>query len=185
MKTSVRGGFETITFAYMNIGATHMLELAEYSEEGQLYNVISCIIFSAFTLEAYFNHLGSLRHDDWSKVERKLPKLKKYKKFCDELGITPDFNKRPYKSVVSVFKFRDTMAHGKTSTDEIQMEIEVELGNINHFSVGPTWKDFATLKNAKVALNDIQQVIKELHLAAGLEDNPFSSSGSGLLAVQM
>ncbi|WP_217540676.1 hypothetical protein [Vibrio metschnikovii] len=56
MRTAtVKGEYETISFAYMNIGAIHMLELAEASEEGQLYNAASCIVFSTFTLEAYFN----------------------------------------------------------------------------------------------------------------------------------
>lgn len=78
MRATVKGEFETIAFAYMNIGATHMLELAESSDEGQLYNLVSSITFSVFTLEAYFNHLGANLHDDWLTKERKLSKLKKY-----------------------------------------------------------------------------------------------------------
>ena len=185
MKTVVRGQFETIAFAYMNIGATHMLELAESSDDGQLYNLISSITFSAFTLEAYFNHLGSHLHGDWLEKERKLPKLKKYKYFCKDLKIDIDFNKRPYSTITKIFSFRDTMAHGKTTSDEINKEIAIEIGNPTNFSVGAPWLDFSTIENAKMVLNDMQQVIKELHLAAGFEGDPFSSSGSGLLTMQI
>ena len=96
MSTVVRGSAETVSFAYMNIGASHMLDLAEKTDEGQLYNLISCITFCAFTLEAYFNHLGAIKYDDWLKEERRLSKIKKYKKFCKDLNISCDFNVRPY-----------------------------------------------------------------------------------------
>ena len=75
------------------------------------------------------------------------------------------------------------MAHGKTTSDEINKEIAIEIGNPTNFSVGAPWLDFSTIENAKMILNDMQQVIKELHSAAGFEGDPFSSSGSGLLAM--
>ena len=185
LKSVVRGEFETISFAYMNIGAAHMLELAGSSDDGQLYNLISGITFSAFTLEAYFNHLGAHLHDDWLKKERRLPKLQKYKSFCKDLDIEFDFNKRPYSTITKMFSFRDTMAHGKTTSDEINKEIAIESDNPTNFSVGAPWLEFSTIENAKMVLEDMQSVVKELHLAAGFKRNPFNSAGSGVLSVQI
>jgi hypothetical protein len=82
-KATVSGRSKTNTFAYMHIGAKQMLEQATQSEIGQLYNIISCLTFSAFTLEAYFNHFGKLRDENWDGIERKSSKLKKYKQFCE------------------------------------------------------------------------------------------------------
>ena len=186
MRTAtVRGEYETISFAYMNIGATHMLELAEASEEGQLYNAASCIVFSAFTLEAYFNHLGAQLYDDWSKKERKLSKLKKYKLFCSEFNIEPNFENKPYSSIPALFSFRDTMAHGKSSKDDINKEIELDLDNPNHFIVGAPWIEFSTVNNAKELHSDMQKIIRELSLASGYKRDPFMSTGSGVLAMSM
>ena len=185
MESVVRGEFETITFAYMNIGANHMLELAESSDEGQLYSLISCITFSAFTLEAYLNHLGAHLHDDWLQQERNLPKLKKYKSFCKTLNVKFDFHKRPYSTITKMFSFRDTLAHGKTTMDAINKEISIEIDNSTNFSVGAPWLEFSTIENAKMVLEDMQDVVKELHLAAGFKCNPFMTTGSGLLAVQI
>ncbi|MUL04422.1 hypothetical protein GNP89_19910 [Aliivibrio fischeri] len=182
---SVKGEYETISFAFMNIGATHMLELAEASEEGQLYNSASCIIFSAFTLEAYFNHLGAQLYDNWVKKERKLSKLKKYKLFCSEFNITPNFEEKPYSSIPALFSFRDTMAHGKSSKDAINKEIELDLDNLTHFTVGAPWVEFSTVENAKILHADMQKIIRELNLAAGHKRDPFMSMGSGLLALSL
>jgi len=179
----IRGHAETISFVYMNIGATHMLGLAEKTAEGRLYNLISCITFCAFTLEAYFNHLGSIRHDNWSKKERKLPKIKKYTKFCHDLNVSYDFNTRPYSTLTEIFLFRDSMAHGKTSVDKIKKEIDVDLSEINHFVAGADWKEYATLANAKKALKDVHELIHELHQAADLGKRPFSSTGTGFFAI--
>jgi hypothetical protein len=167
----------------MNIGATHMLCMAERTDEGQLYNLISCIIFCAFTLEAYFNHLGAIKYDDWIKEERSLSKLKKYTKFCKDLNVSYDFNVRPYSTLTEVFRFRDTMAHGKTSVDEIEKEMEIELDKVNYFSAGAEWKEYATLANAKKALNDVHELIKELHQSENLGNDPFNTTGGGFFAI--
>jgi hypothetical protein len=185
LETVVKGQFETIAFAYMNIGATHMLELAESSDDGQLYNLISCITFSAFTLEAYFNHLGSHLHDDWQSKELKLSKLQKYKSFCKDLKIDIDFSKRPYSTITKMFSYRDTMAHGKTTCDQVNKNIAIEIDNPTNFSAGAPWLEFSTIENSKMVLNDMQQVVKELHLAAGFKGDPFISTGSGLFAIQI
>ena len=162
----------------MNIGATHMLELAEASDHGRLYNLISSITFSVFTLEAYFNHLGEHLYDDWSKTERKTSKIKKYTQFCTKFDITFNFNQRPYSTIKKAFSFRDTIAHGKTVTKKINKKIEVETGNLNNFSGGFNGFEFATIENGKIVLCDMQKVIKELHSAAGFKRDPFNSVSS-------
>ena len=79
---TVSGRQTTNTFAYMFVGAKAMLNQAERDQNGQLYNLVSCLIYCAFTIEAYLNHLGQLKHNDWDRKERSLSKLKKFKTLC-------------------------------------------------------------------------------------------------------
>lgn len=174
------GNIKTNTFSYMFTGAKFMLQQSEKSDEGQLYSLISCFTYCAFTLEAYFNHLGKLRDNNWDDIERKYPKLKKYTKFCDELGLSIDLNRRPYVSIKNVFSFRDSIAHGKTTNEKIS----VERKNSSLLDLPATeWKEFVSLENAKECLNDVEEIILELHLKSGYKNNPFSSSGSEIWCI--
>ena len=183
-KSIIKGRKKTNTFAYMFIGAKHFLEGAQEDENGQLYNIISCLIFSAFTLEAYFNHLGSLRNKEWDKIERKFPKAKKYTMFAEALSVKVDFNRRPYSSIMELFQFRDTMAHGKSTADDVCKEMELPIKPPFKFDIGPDWKQYATLGNAKKCIEDVALIIKELHQKAGYRGDPFNDLGSGLYAQQ-
>jgi len=179
----VSGETTTNTFCYMYKGAEQMLEQAKESNSGQLYNIISCITYCAFTLEAYFNHLGGERNSDWNEIERKIPKLEKYKLFCKNLGLEVDLTKKPYKSMTEVFEYRDKMAHGKTTTDIIVKDIEGNVDDLNSFAVGPDWKVYSTIENARAVFSDIEKIILELHKAAGFTNDPFLSSGSGAYRI--
>jgi len=183
-KATVSGRSKTNTFVYMRIGAKHMLEQALRSDEGQLYNIISCLTYSAFTLEAYFNHLGKMRNPNWDKIERKYPKLKKYKLFCHECNVSFDFEKPPYSTMIELFSFRDCMAHGKSTVDYVAKEIDFNSELPNQFSTGPSWREYATIANAEKGVRDVDAIIFELHTAAGYTDNLFNNPGGGVYGVQ-
>lgn len=179
----VKGKIKTNTFGYMFIGAKYFLKSAQEDAYGQFYNLISCLIFSAFTLEAYFNHLGKLRNKDWDKVERKIPKAKKYKIFTEQLGVKIKLDQRPYSSILELFQFRDTMAHGKSSVEYVCQEMELPLTPPFHFDIGPDWKKYASLENAEKCIEDVTLIIKELHSKAGYHGDPFNDLGSGLYST--
>ena len=175
---SASGTVTTNTFTYMYAGAKFMLKQAENNDEGQLYNLISSLVYCAFTLEAYFNHLGKLRDSNWDKIERKYPKLKKYDKFCKELNLNVDANERPYVSMKNVFEFRDSMAHGKTTNEFIVGKAQVQSMPYNFSLPATNWKTFVKMNNTKRCLHDVKEIVLELHKAAGLSGNPFISSGT-------
>lgn len=181
----VKGNVETNTFAYMFIGAEHMLEQAEANNTGQLYNIVSCITYCAFTIEAYFNHFGNLQYENWDKIERTFSKRAKYKKFCNKIGLKVDFNQAPYSTMNEVFSYRDQMAHGKSTIEFVTKNVEVEPEQPNRFTAGADWQEYANIENAKKAIEHTREIICELHRAVGFEENPFSDLGSGLLAVQL
>ena len=182
-KAHVRGKKTTITFVYMRTGAKHMLELAEQSQDGQLYALIASLVFSAFTLESYLNHLGQLRHSDWDKIERQYPKLKKYKMFCEAAKLEVDFTARPYCTMVELFAFRDQMAHGKTTTEAVRTMIDADGPRLPQINNDTDWQAFATIERAREGIDDVEALVKELHKANGYTGNPFGRSGGGIYAV--
>ena len=182
-KVRVKGRKTTITFVYMHIGAKDMLERAEKSQEGQLYAVVASLMFSAFTLEAYLNHLGKLRNKEWDQIERKYPKLEKFRTFASAAGLTLDFNARPYRTLVELFQFRDRMAHGKTTTENVAAEIDVDGPRLPQINSDADWQALATIERASDAIKDVEALVKELHAASGYSGNPFDRSGSGLYGV--
>jgi len=182
-KGQLRGTAKTITFVYLYIGAKDMLERAEVSQEGQLYTVMAALIFCAFTLEAYINHLGAARHPDWETRERKKPAKDKLKELAKEVGITADFGKSPYSSMRSLFTFRDTIAHGRTTRVTVDKPIVLDDRRLTQLTGAADWDSLATIENARQALKDVETIVKSLHKASGFTGNPFSHSGSGVYAI--
>lgn len=161
-----------------------MLALAEKSREGQLYTTVAALVFSAFTLEAYLNHIGRLRNKEWNVIERKYSKLEKYKLFASEADINFDnFCVRPYSTLKKLFEFRDCMAHGKTTIEVINLSVNMIDDLLPQLNAKSSWQEFATLENAQIAVRDVQMLIKELHLAAGYPGNPFGKLESGVYGI--
>ncbi|WP_192035071.1 hypothetical protein [Halomonas sp. YLGW01] len=182
-KATVSGRQTTNTFAYMFVGAKAMLEQAERDQNGQLYNLVSCLIYCAFTIEAYLNHLGQLKHDDWDRKERSLSKLKKFKTLCGEADIEPDFSQRPYSTLHELFAFRDRMAHGKTTTESVRKEVDLP-GDSFRLTTESEWQEYSTIGNARRAIEDTEQLVKELHKKSGQNGNPMNYLGGGIFGVQ-
>lgn len=182
-KTYIGGKNITITFAYMHIGAKSMLKLAEEHETGQLYTLVASLIFSAFTLEAYLNHLEKLRNKEWDEIERRHPKLEKYKLFAQAAEIKFDFNVHPYRTLKESFSFCDRMAHGKTIEEAVSTYIDTPEKRLPQIHLKADWQAFATLESARQSIKDVEPLIKELHSMSGYPGNPFSKLGSAIYGV--
>ena len=143
--------------------AKHSLEAARLSEEHRFFNSMNVLVYCAFTLEAFFNHLGKHLHKDWEEIERDIPKFKKLKKLSKEVGVTSDFSSTPYTSVKEVFAFRYSLAHGRTEVIEKD----------NPQLIGSDWMNMCTLDNAERIFADTKSVISGLYKASGLGEHPF------------
>ena len=75
-------------------------------------------VFSAFTVEAYMNHLGQNQVAGWGILERKLSPREKLDFLSTALHFTVDWSRRPYQSFDVMLKLRDALAHGKTEPIE-------------------------------------------------------------------
>lgn len=77
---------EVITFAYLYKTAESALEHAKEIPKGSFYQVMSSLVFSAFALEAYLNHLGEKVLPFWAEIDR-IKTLAKLKVLHTHLGL--------------------------------------------------------------------------------------------------
>jgi len=79
--------------------------------KGVTLDMIAALTMSAFSLEGYVNYVGERvlvgRWDDRTSVKAKIKCLKR------ELGLTFDWNKRPYSTIKKLVWIRNAFAHPK------------------------------------------------------------------------
>ena len=173
----------TITFVYTHTGAKHMLELAEATPDGQLYTITSALVFCAFTLEAYLNHLGKLRHSNWAEIERGIGKRRKFEMLAEGASVSVDFSRRPYSTLLELFAFRDQMAHGRTVTENVSMLIDASAPRLPQIRNQSHWRAIATIESARQAIEDVEALVRELHAAYRYSGNPFERAGGCIYGV--
>ena len=165
------GEREVRTFVDLSHGSKVLIMKAEQDNNGSYYTLMSSILLTAFTFEAYLNHIGSTKLELWPETET-IKVMDKYSQLCKELDINPDYSKRPCQTLSTLFTFRNSIAHGKSKILKTTKKISSKDSPHNH-SPKTKWEEYCNLKNAKRAKEDIEIIIKELHNKAGLDDNPF------------
>ena len=73
------------------------------------------LVFSAFALETYLNHLGEIEIPYWDEIEG-IKALQKLKVLHIHLNMSFDPSCRPIQTAIQLFRFRNVMANGRTVT---------------------------------------------------------------------
>ena len=162
---------ELKTFVDLFHGSKVLLEKSRSDQEGSFFTTMSSLLLTAFTFEAYLNHLGSNKLKIWEIIDR-ISVRDKYRVFCKEFGIEPDFSKRPYQTFKLLFDFRNQIAHGRSIMLKVSKSISIED---NPWENDPkaSWEEFCSEKNADRAREDIELMIKKLNESGGEGDFPF------------
>jgi hypothetical protein len=161
------------TYAQMWNVAQLFLEKAKKDQTGSTWTTMASLIFTAFTLEAYFNHIGEKLFKSWKALEN-LPPLNKLDVICEKLEIKLDYSRRPYQTVKALFKFRNELAHGKTvrlSTEEI-LNLEVDIDKYLGEQLKAWWQKYCTQDNGVRAREDSEKIIRLVHESAKIKDDP-------------
>ena len=168
-KVSIKGERKIFTFAHLINGAYFALENSKKFEEGRFYNCLFTIIFSAFCFEAYLNHIGSEKFSAWEIIEKKLQPKEKLNVISQNLNLFFDYSRRPFQTIDKLFKFRNSIAHGKSedcSIDEIQNKTrEIKEPKTK-------WEHECSIENAERYFLDVKEAIEEIHKKAGFENDP-------------
>jgi len=170
-KSMYKGTREVRTFVDLNHSSHVLILKTKENRKGSYHTTMAALLLTAFTFEAYLNHLGSGKIKFWDKIES-IRVLDKYEVLCKEFDIEVDFSKRPYQTLKSLFKYRNSIAHGKSQILEKTETVNASSDPYDH-SPKTQWEEFCTLKNAERAKEDVEQTITELHEAAGEGAYPF------------
>jgi hypothetical protein len=94
------------------------------------------------------------------------------------LNIKVDNGRRPYQTVVSLFHFRDQMAHGKSEILKDVTVRTVDENNIPRERSQAKWEIYCSIASAERAEGDIRKIIGILHKHSGLGDrHPLAQYG--------
>lgn len=152
-----------------------MLGEAKEREEGSFYQVMGSLVFAAFMVEAFLNHVGPHVFKSWNDLERLSP-LSKLNLVAEKLGIENDQGKRPYQTLVRLFWFRNTLAHAKSVQFQLEEThlVEVPVDEHRHEFLVTDWEEYCTESNATRVLDESEAIIRQIHKVAGMKEiNPF------------
>lgn len=148
---------------------------AEKEYSGSYFQIMSSLVFTAFTLEAYLNHIGKHVFSYWDDIEQLAPQ-KKMNIIAEKLGIRMDKGKRPFQTIGDLLKFRNDVAHGKSTTlssDKVIHALELEDTKYMHEPLEEEWERYCTLDNAKRAREDVEDILKQFHSVSGMNETLF------------
>ncbi len=147
------------------------LHRAEEEFKGSFFQIIASLIFTAFALEAYLNHVGKSIFECWDDLERLSPSAK-INVIAEKLEVKKDDSIRPFQTVKKLFEFRNDVAHGKTILLKNEEQISITDSNMDkymHKMLEPEWEKYSTLDNAKRARDDVEEIIKIFHNLASIK----------------
>ena len=145
------------------------------NEMGSYHQFMASLVFTAFSLEAYLNHIGPKIFKCWSDLERLGPK-EKLNVISDHLGVDIDYGQRPWQIMKQLFGFRNDIAHGKSVTIKISEIIPADKQDDEYMwgFAKTRWEKFWTKTNAQRAREDVEQIVHILHEAGSFQDDyPF------------
>ena len=160
------------TYAEMWHASNVMLLKANKDPEGSYYQLMASLIFTAFTLEAYLNHIGQRIFKCWKDLEWLSPS-RKLNVIAEKLEVKKDDAKRPFHTVSKLFKFKNDIAHGKSiylkSEDQIRVVDDTLREYMHELSKTP-WEKYCNLRNAERAREDVESIIQTLHKTSNITD---------------
>ena len=169
------------TYSYLRIACQHALELANKSEEGRLYNCMTAMLFSAFCIEAYLNHLGNQKVDYWHVLKKKLSPEEKLNIISKIIGCEVDYGKRPFQSFTEIFRFRNMLVHAESEYLTVEEEQSLSPDEFPKLPQGK-WESEVNLAKAKRFVEDTETLLTKLHMLSG-ERLPFGSLGMSIGSI--
>lgn len=166
------------TYAEMWHSSYCLLAKGQEELKMSVHQFRASIIFTAFTIEAFLNHIGAKTFSCWKDLERLSPK-EKMNVIAERLELNIDYGKRPWQIMKNLFQFRNDIAHGKSikvKSERILPLEEHSEDDFNELFERTRWEKYCTERNAVRAREDVEAIVKIMHMVAGFEDDfPFVS----------
>lgn len=151
------------TYAELWQGSAFCLRSGLANPQGAAWHFLSSVLLTAFSFEAYLNHVGSEVLESWAELE-KLSPLGKLRVLAEALSLQiPAAGTRPVQTLKELYLFRNTVAHGRSA--EIRTEPAVKtVDNYQHHLYEPLLTDWERLvrteKFAVKARTDAEAVMQ-------------------------
>lgn len=167
---------EVKTYAEMWHTSACLLKKGQEDQKGSNHQWMGSLVFTAFTLEAYLNHIGPKVIKCWGDIERLGPH-EKLSIIAEMLKVDIKYGKRPWQVMKQLFGFRNDLAHGKSKV--LNSNVTMPLKKYSDRRLGEPikteWEKYCTLENAQRAREDVEKIVHELYKAGQFEnDYPFS-----------
>ena len=166
-----------ITYAEHWHSSQTFLQLGIENPRGSYHQFLGSIVFSAFTLEAFLNHVGEELFKSWAALEKLSPK-EKINVIAEKLELEVDWGAMPWQVVPEIIGVRNKIAHGKNELlqDERMLSIDnydKRMGEI----LRAHWQDYATRENAESARKNIEQLCKAIWARTNFNQNALFRTG--------
>jgi len=178
-KVTIKKERSVHTYITMWWASGQFLENGLQEAKGSKNQYMASLVFTAFALEAYLNHIGTKLYKSWGALERPLGPRQKLNLVAERLGIIIHYGERPWEVMGQLFGFRNDIAHGKSVVLEESKVVPLsEFSDEHAFEFIKTkWERYCTKENAMRAREDVQNIMETMHKAARFEDNPYPFVG--------
>jgi hypothetical protein len=185
-KVKVEKKRHVITYAELWYTCLNLLKRGQENEEGSYYMFMGSVVFAAFSLEAYLNHLGPKVFRCWGPLDRLGPK-EKLDVIAEKIDLPIDYGKRPWGIVKELVGFRNSIAHGRSDMLAVTNPVSIsEYTNYMRELMETNWEKLCTRRHAERAHKDVEAIVKALHAKAGIKDEyPFAGGWQDAMATLM
>ena len=145
------------------------LEEAKREEKGRSYKSLATILMAAFKFEAYLNHAGQQVDSDWNEWDNNgHPTWQdKLNRLAGKLQLTFEKGRRPLQTITELFKFRDSLVHGKT--ERVSETKKFKAATRRDLIEAPLpvtqWEKLCTLDFANRTWEDTEKMIAQISKA--------------------
>ena len=178
-KVRVNKELKLITYAEHWATGGCLLDRAAQEKKGSYHQYLACITFTAFTLEAFLNHIGEELFESWRDDLEQINVKGKIRIISDKLGLKVDYGDTPWQVVPELVAFRNKVAHGKNERlfEEVMMPLNEYDEHLNLF-LKTDWQEAATMDNAERIRILVQDLCLEIWTACGHGEAMLFAHGS-------
>jgi hypothetical protein len=160
----MRGEMYFYPHGYLNGWAEVLIRDARSLKAGSAnYHRIASLI-AVMSFEAYLNYVGERHFEKWPERE---PWAKKLKLVLEKFGLAAERNNEPFSLLDKLFKYRNTLAHGKITVNPVDY-IDHDDGRVEGDETGdPDWyREYGNREQAECTLQTVKDSMLAIHKAA-------------------
>ena len=155
------------TYTTLRAVSWYANQLAKTDVRARLNHIVTSMLFDALTIEAYLNHLGSMRFSFWPPLKKKLSPREKLDVICADLGFAPDFGRIPWHTLSPILELRNLLAHAQTEVLPFKGELRGRQVFVEEWPKSK-WEEFMSVGQCQRFLDQTKSMITELAHAANI-----------------